>query len=219
MGDAIKKNAWEVETEAQAILALAGHSTAEEIEHDRERRATEVVKVCRIGANSVGFEIGSGNGLVARALAGQCARIDCNDISRSFLALARETCRDVHNVRFNHIGNNYLSHLPEVSYDFGYSLNVFIHLNPFDMFGYLSDVARVLRPGGLFFFDACTLGRQTRELFREASDAYREEPANVRGLLCFNDPRVITAVSTEAGLRLVKQSGRAGWLKFLVRKP
>lgn len=213
------RNAWEVESEAQAVRALAGHSTTEEIERDRERRAAEVAKVCRIGASSVGFEIGSGNGLVARSLAERCARLECNDISQSFLALARETCRHAPNVHFHLIEDNYLAHLPKQAYDFGYSLNVFIHLNPFDMFIYLSDVARLLRPGGHFFFDACTLGAQTQELFREAADAYRQEPANVRGLLCFNDRRMIGEVVREAGLCVERRTGHAGWMKFLVRRP
>jgi hypothetical protein len=135
--------------------------------------------------------------------------------------LARETCRDVLNVGFHPIGDDYLAHLPSASYDFGYSLNVFIHLNPYDMFNYLSDVSRVLRPGGVFFFDACTLGSETRGLFGEHADLYRQDPAGVRGLLCFNDPRAIAAVAKDAGLRVVKQNrfSRSGWLKFLVRKP
>jgi predicted TPR repeat methyltransferase len=219
MSAAIKLNAWEVETEADAVLALAGHSTAEEIVRDRAQRADEVAKACRIEAGHAGFEIGSGNGLVARSLSERCARINCNDISHSFLSRARETCRDAANVRFHLIKDRYLDHLSAEAYDFGYSLNVFIHLNAYDMFNYLSDVSRILRSGGLFFFDACTVGRMTSDLFLEHAGMYRGDPSGVRGLLCFNDPRVIESVVREAGLRVVKQDGTGGWLKFLVRKP
>lgn len=216
MNTAVKVNAWEIDNEADALTALAGRDTPEEIVRDRQRRAIEVVKGCRVSPHSVGFEIGSGNGLVAQTLSHQCARIDCNDISQSFLALAKATCRDAENVRFHLIKDAFLSHLPSSAYDFGYSLNVFIHLNPFDMFNYLLDVTRLLKPGGRFVFDACTLGPKTRELFREHAGLYRRDPAGVRGLLCFNDPGAIHSVVREAGLRVVKQSG-SDWMKFLVQ--
>jgi SAM-dependent methyltransferase len=216
----VVKNAWEFQTDEQALLALAGHSTREEFDRDREERAREVAGLCEIGIAERGFEIGSGEGSVARLLAGQCQALDCSDISESFLEVARKNCAGVSNVTFHKI-SNYLDHLPSGAYDFGYSLNVFIHFNPYDIFNYLQAVRRILKQGGIFYFDACTLGEQTMELFREQAAMYRETPQHVRGYLNFNHSDVIRAIVREASLEVLDKSylSGAGWLKVLVTKP
>lgn len=213
-------NAWETEDDHQTVLALAGHSDHDEIRRDREVRAKQLTKTLAINPSSVGFEIGSGNGIVANLLAGRCARVDCNDISQSFLALAEKECAGRSNVQFFQI-SDYLEHLPANSYDFGYSLNVFIHLNPFDIYHYLSEVYRVLKPGGQFYFDACTLGPKTRDKFLEHAALYRNDPAGVRGFLAFNHPGLIRRIVDETKLKLVRggRSSRNGWMTIVVRKP
>ncbi len=216
----IVKNAWEFQTDDQALRALAGNATREDFLRDRERRAVEVARLCEIGVRQRGFEIGSGEGNVARLLANRCRALDCSDISESFLAVARMTCSDIPNVTFHKI-SKYLDHLPSATYDFGYSLNVFIHFNPYDIFNYLQSVRRILKPGGIFYFDACTLGEQTRELFREQAAMYCETPQNMRGYLNFNHPDVIRAIVKETGLEILEKSdlSSAGWLKVLIAKP
>ena len=215
------KNAWEVETGEQALLALAGHSTREAFERDRQERAREVVNWCSVDAHSRGFEIGSGEGTVARLLAGKCSWLDCNDVSASFLEMASKNCAACENVAFHKIESDYLDHLRSESYDFGYSLNVFIHLNPYDIFHYLRSVRRILKAGGCFYFDACTVGEQTIALFREHAEAYRRAPESVRGLLNFNHPNLLRAVVSEAGLTVSDRSylRETGWLKLPTIKP
>jgi SAM-dependent methyltransferase len=218
--DAARKKAWEFGSDEEALLALAGNVSAEVYAEDRRQRAASLLSLLAIQPSHRLFEVGSGDGAVARVVAGCCARLDCNDISDSFLAKARETCAGVPNVRFHKIGPEYLAHLPSQSFNAGFSLNVFIHLNIYDIFHYLTDASRVLRPGGLFCFDACTVGVQTRGLFREHAAMYREDPSAVRGLLNFNHPRLIEAVVGECGLRVTDKStgGEDGWMNFVVQK-
>ena len=40
------KNAWEVESDEHALLALAGSNTLDEFERDRQERAREVIHWC-----------------------------------------------------------------------------------------------------------------------------------------------------------------------------
>lgn len=213
-----KWKAWEVENDEHALLALAGHSTREEFENDRQQRAQEVMEWCSIKLADRGFEIGSGEGTVARLLAPRCSSLDCNDISASFIERARENCAQYPNVRFHKIESQYLDHLPAESFEFGYSLNVFIHLNPYDIFNYLQSVRRILKPNGVFYFDACTLGEKTEALFLEHAAYYRNNPEQVRGLLNFNHPGMIQRVVGQAGLRVSERSwlSEEGWLKVLV---
>ncbi len=212
--------AWEFRTQEEALLALAGNVTYEAYWSDRMQRADQLRSQCNIKQHYRAFEIGSGDGTVARLLAGDCYSIDCNDVSESFLAEARRTCADRPNVYFHKIGTSYLDYLPSEAYDFGYSLNVFIHLNAYDIFHYLSDVQRLLKDGGLFYFDAATIGKQTMALFREHAGLYKEDPGRVRGLLNFNHPQEIQAIIEELGLKVTGKSltETNGWLRFLVQK-
>src|SRR6516165_4366244 len=167
------RNAWELIGDEAHLLALAGRSTREEFKADRRLRAKDVIACCSVKASDRGFEIGSGEGTVASLLACRCLSLDCNDISASFLEMARAKCASYPNVRFHKIDANYLSHLTADTYDFGFALNVFIHFNAYDVINYLRSVRRILKRGGVFYFDACTLGEQTLALFREQADMYR----------------------------------------------
>ena len=223
MATEMNTNAWEFETDDQALLALAGNTTYENYRKDRLRRAAEVQRICVIQPDRRGFEIGSGDGIVARLLAAHCAFLDCSDVSVSFLTKAREHCRNVSNVAFHQIPSGSLESLASCRYDFGYSLNVFIHLNPYDILLYLREVRRLLKPGGRFYFDACTIGSHTRDLFHEHATLYQREPRNLRGFLSFNHPSLIRTVVADVGLEVDEAESRTkeheGWLSFLVRVP
>lgn len=215
------RNAWELEAGDDGLLKLSGHTTREEFERDRQQHAAEIAQFCSLTRSSRGFEIGSGDGTVARILAPQCQSLDCNDLSASFLEIARAKCADHPNVSFHKIGDNYLDHLPAETYDFGFSLHVFIHLNAYDIYNYLIAVKRILKPGGVFYFDACTLGPQTVTVFREHAEMYRKSPEIIRGLLNYNHPTTVRRVIDEAGMEFSDQSqlSEEGWMKVLTRKP
>jgi len=215
------RNAWEVESDEHALLALAGHSTREEFESDRRQHAKEIVELCSITTDKRGFEIGSGDGTVARLIASQCLSLDCNDISASFLERARRSCAQFTNLSFHQITDKYLDHLPAESYDFGFSLHVFIHFNAYDVFNYLVAVKRILKPGAPFYFDACTLGEQTITIFREQTQMYANAPETVRGLLNYNHPDTLRKVIQEAGLKMSNDSqpSTEGWMKIVTTKP
>ncbi len=153
-------------------------------------------------------------------LAPQCLSLDCNDISASFLEKARANCVQHANLSFHRIEDKYLDHLPAESYDFGFSLHVFIHFNAYDVFNYLQAVKRLLKPGGVFYFDACTLGQQTMTVFREHVQMYASAPETIRGLLNFNHPETLRKIVQEAGLKMSTQSqpSREGWMKIVVSK-
>jgi ubiquinone/menaquinone biosynthesis C-methylase UbiE len=215
------RNAWELEEGEGALLKLAGHSTREQFEADRQEHAKQIVQFCSITSEKRGFEVGSGDGTVARILAPQCLWLDCNDISASFLEVARTTCAQHSNISFHRIQNSYLDHLPAESYDFGFSLHVFIHFNAYDVFNYLRSVKRILKPGGVFYFDACTVGEQTIEVFREHAQMYAGSPETIRGLLNYNHPDTLRKIIQEAGLRMSDKSETSdeGWVKIVTLKP
>ena len=215
-----KLKPWEGANDERALRALAGHSTHSEFQKDRQQRARELIRWCDIDPDKIGFEIGSGEGTVASLISPKCRSLDCNDISDYFLSRARATCLSCDNVQFFKIEGRYLEYLSADYYDFGYALNVFIHFNPYDIFNYLQCVRRILRPGGCFYFDTCTLGPATMEIFKEHAGNYRQSPENVRGLLGFSDPNSLRGMIAESGLRVADASlfSSAGWLKVQVTR-
>jgi SAM-dependent methyltransferase len=213
-------NAWEFGENEDGLLKLTGHTTREEYEQDRRVHAAEIVEFCRITPESRGFEVGSGDGTVARLLAHQCGSLDCNDISSSFLNMARAASAHHPNLTVHRI-ENYLDHLPSESYDFGFSLHVFIHFNVYDIYNYLASAKRILKPGGFFYFDACSLGEQTLPGFLEHTQMYARSPETIRGLLNFNHPETIRQVVQLVGLEMSNDVRfmHGGWMKTLTRKP
>jgi SAM-dependent methyltransferase len=215
------RNAWEFTDGEDALLKLSGHSTREAFEENRQEHSTQIVQFCSITPEKRGFEIGSGDGTVARILAPRCLWLDCNDISSSFLEAARTTCAQQGNISFHQIQDKYLDHLPADDYDFGYSLHVFIHFNAYDVFNYLRAVKRVLKPGGTFYFDACTVGEQTMTVFLEHAQMYADNPEVIRGLLNFNHPDTLRKIIGEVGLEMSDASELSddGWIKVVTVKP
>jgi SAM-dependent methyltransferase len=217
----VVRNAWELGENEDGLLKLAGHSTREEFEQDRRLHADEIVRFCRITPDKRGFEVGSGDGTVARLLAPKCGSLDCNDISASFLKLAQANSAQYANLSFHRIEDKYLDYLPSEAYDFGFSLHVFIHFNAYDILNYLASVKRLLKPNGVFYFDACSLGEQTMAVFREHAQMYAKNPENIRGFLNYNHPDTIGKLVGEAGLRLSNESQLTdkGWMKVVTSKP
>ena len=217
----VVRNAWELGENEDGLLKLAGHSTREEFEEDRRRHAEEIARFCRITPDKRGFEIGSGDGTVARLLSPKCRALDCNDISASFLRLAQANSAQHPNLAFHKIEDTYVDYLPAEAYDFGFSLHVFIHFNAYDILNYLVSVKRLLKPGGIFYFDACSLGELTMTVFREHARLYAGHPENIRGFLNYNHPDTLAKIIKEAGLQLSKESQLRddGWMKVVTTKP
>src|SRR3546814_13977144 len=76
------------------------------------------------------------------------------------LTAARERLRDHANTALDALTRSRLDPLADASMDKGYCIAVFIHMDKEDMVLYLRDVARVLCPGGLFYFDTWNLAHQ-----------------------------------------------------------
>ena len=79
---------------------------------------------------------------------------------------------------------------------------MFIHFNAYDVFNYLRAVKRILKPGGIFYFDACTVGEQTMTVFREHVQMYAAHPETIRGLLNYNHPDTLRKIIQEVGLEM-----------------
>ena len=101
------------------------------------------------------LEIGCGVGRMTRMLARIFGEVTALDISDEMLAKARANLRDCENVRLT-LGDGYsLAGVESERFDFAFSFIVFQHIPAFTVIeSYCREVFRVLKPGGLFKFQA-----------------------------------------------------------------
>jgi ubiquinone/menaquinone biosynthesis C-methylase UbiE len=99
------------------------------------------------------LEIGCGSGRITRALAEIFGEVYAVDISGEMIRQARETLRDRPNAHVFQNNGADLGVLGDIQVDFAFSYIVFQHIpSRAVIHNYAREVARLLRPGGLFKF-------------------------------------------------------------------
>ncbi len=99
------------------------------------------------------LEIGCGAGRLTRALARVFGHVYAVDISSEMIQIARGKLAAIPNVHLYNNNGVDLAVLPELTFDFAFSYIVFQHIPSFEvLLSYCREVARRLRPGGLFKF-------------------------------------------------------------------
>ena len=99
------------------------------------------------------LDFGCGVGRLTRALAEHFDSCDGVDLAASMIERARELNEDGERVRFHHNDAPDLRLFGDGSFDFILSLIVLQHMEPELMRGYMREFVRVLRPGGVAFFN------------------------------------------------------------------
>jgi cyclopropane fatty-acyl-phospholipid synthase-like methyltransferase len=97
------------------------------------------------------LEIGCGAGRVTRALARVFGEVHAVDVSGEMVAQARAALAGQANARVYQNNGMDLSVVPDLPFDFAFSVIVFQHIPSRDVIAsYFREVARLLRPGALF---------------------------------------------------------------------
>ena len=102
-----------------------------------------------IPGGGVVLEIGPGAARWSAVLQPRAGRLILVDISDRPLALCRERFATAGNVEYVLSSGSDLPGVAPSSVDAVWSFDVFVHVSPVDQAGYLAEVARVLRPGGV----------------------------------------------------------------------
>jgi len=168
------------------------------------------------------LEIGCGVGRLGRELAPRCGRWIGADISENMIAIARERTRHLPNVEFTALTRTALDAFPDNSLDKVYSHAVFIHLDKVDLFLYLQEIARVLKPGGLLYFDTWNLAdevgwkRWLIELNRppDPNQPWRKDPLSNQ----FSVPAEIGLYLEHAGLCELLLTSDSFWIQTVATK-
>jgi ubiquinone/menaquinone biosynthesis C-methylase UbiE len=98
---------------------------------------------------------------------------------------------DIYNKRYNskgrHQAQDYEFPYEDRSFDFVYLISVFTHMLPQEVDNYLSEVARVLKPGGRCMITYFLLNEESLKLIEESQSVYNFEPAG--GVYRVADPQ------------------------------
>jgi SAM-dependent methyltransferase len=159
MSQANYKDTWDsrARTPEAAIAAVDGSVDEDVARHTGRWAADQVRAALDIRPTDDVLELGCGVARIGRELAAHCGTWTGVDISDNMLRHARQRLAGQPNARFHLLTRSRLDMLEDASIDKAYSIAVFCHMDKEDLYLYLQDLHRVLRPGGLIFVETWNL--------------------------------------------------------------
>jgi len=138
-----------------AISAVDGSQSEEVVQHTGRWSAAQVCAALDIGDSDLVLELGCGVGRIGRELAPKCRHWTGVDISENMIMHARDRLTKCDNVSFHQ--RNSLDMLEDNSIDKAYSIAVFCHMDKEDLYLYMQELNRIVRPGGTIFVETWNL--------------------------------------------------------------
>jgi SAM-dependent methyltransferase len=219
----------EFRTSDEILNYLVGHSYGPQpqekladLRAEKRANAQSILELLELKPADEVLEIGSGSGLISKYMAPHVGVLHCCDINQSFIKVAKKECSGILNITFNKIKSGQLDFLANNSIHAAYSHNVFIHLNLFEIYHYLCELERVLRPGGKVWFDLSMAESFTQgvpQAFKDMAKAYRHNPTAYPGLLKWNSRAAVEAMASDCGLVLSPSSGDDNSFVFIKGTP
>jgi len=200
-----------------ALLAVDGSANEHVLQLTGAYSARQVSTALALEKSDRVLELGCGVGRIGHLLAPQVAHWEGADISANMLGVARERLRTHANVGFTELVRTSLKPLPDASFDKAYSVAVFIHMDKEDFYLYLEELARVVKPGGLVYFDtwnlASPVGWRRFKLeavqYRSADFSQRKDVARNQ----FSTPDEVNAFLTHAGFEPLLMLADSPWVQ------
>jgi SAM-dependent methyltransferase len=116
---------------------------------DWKQAMVDEVLLPTIPAGGTVLEIGPGGGRWSVVLQPRSERLILVDVAQRPLDLVAERLAGADNVEYVLTPGSALTAIGDASVDAVWSFDVFVHVAPVDQAGYLTEIARVLRPGGV----------------------------------------------------------------------
>jgi len=208
---------------ADGMLAVDGSADEDVLVQTGAYAAAQLRAALAPGPGQHLFEIGCGVGRLGAQLAPEVASWTGLDIAENMVALTRQRLAGVAGARAHALAGPKLSPLADASMDKGWCVAVFIHMDKEDMVLYLREVMRVLRPGGLFYFDHWNLAHPVgwRRFAYEVDEIGRSDPAQRKDVARnqFCTPEELRLYVRHAGLELLFEHSDSPWVQMVVRRP
>jgi SAM-dependent methyltransferase len=144
-------------TPESALAAVDGSANEEVVQITGRFTARQVATALDLSAEDRILELGCGVGRIGRELAPHCARWTGVDISERMIVHARERLEHLGNTEFHQLERTRLDGVADGSLTKAYSVAVLCHMDKEDLFLYLQELHRSLRPGGLIYVETWNL--------------------------------------------------------------
>lgn len=211
-------------TPAAAAAAVDGSTDESILQATGRWTARQVAQALLLQPTDRVLELGCGVGRIGRELAPLCRHWQGVDIAQNMLRVAKERTNHLSNVAFAQLSRTSLSMFDTDCFDKAYAVAVLIHLDKEDLFLYLREIARVLRPGGLFYFDMWNLAHEVGwkrwmlmevEPWAKGDQVQRKDVA--RNQFCV--PQEVQLYVERAGLQEAVCLADSYWIQMIAVKP
>jgi len=218
------KDFWDAKasTTQGAFIAVDGSANEHVLQLTGAYSARQVATALNLSKTDRVLELGCGVGRIGQLLAPQVAHWEGADISANMIGVARERLGTHGNVGFTELMRTSLAPLPDASFDKAYSVAVFIHMDKEDFYLYLEELARVVKPGGLVYFDTWNLCSRVgwRRFALEAAQ-YRAGDFSVRKDVArnqFSTPDEVRTFLEHAGFEPLLILSDSPWVQAVAQR-
>jgi ubiquinone/menaquinone biosynthesis C-methylase UbiE len=205
-----------------ALLAVDGSANEDVLRLTGAYSARQVTTALDLRPSDRVLELGCGVGRIGHLLAPKVAHWEGADISANMLRVAKERLAAHGNVGFTELTRTSLVPIADASMDKAYCVAVFIHMDKEDFYLYLEELARVVKPGGLVYFDTWNLAspvgwrRYALEVaqYRGADIGTRKDVARNQ----FSTPDEVRAFLEHAGFEMLLVLSDSPWVQAVARR-
>ena len=149
------------------------------------------------------LEIGSGGGRFTSVLLPKCNKVIATDTSPSMLSLMRRRFGEEPKIDYLQLDGRGLGAIPDASVDAAFSYGVFVHLQHWDIYNYLREIRRVLKPGGrALIHHSNTFSELGWKRFKDETPSSLDKP-KLPGTFIFMTPEIMRGLVNKAGLTMV----------------
>lgn len=218
------KNFWDdkASTRTGAFIAVDGSANEEVARLTGAYTARQVAAALALQPSDRVLELGCGVGRIGRELAPKVAHWEGADISANMLGVAKERLAGLANVGLTELRRSRFDTLADASFSKAYCVAVFIHMDKEDFLLYLEDLARVLEPGGLLFFDTWNLAHPVgwRRFALEVGQHRNADPSQRKDVARnqFSCPEEVRLFLEHSGFELLAQYGDSPWVQSVAMK-
>jgi len=144
-------------TPESALAAVDGSASEEVVQITGRFTARQVATALELDPADRVLELGCGVGRIGREIAPHCAHWTGVDISERMIEHARERLGHLGNTEFHQLQRTQLEAVGDDSLSKAYSVAVLCHMDKEDLYLYLRELHRAVRPGGLIYVETWNL--------------------------------------------------------------